>query len=149
MVEMSGCFRVIIMTIMRPDTCDTSDTQPPAAPSQQRSSECNTLWWWGELWVHGFAQQMWPHIFAPLNTHAHPIWQIRQWHKKKPHRWCLNKDFISKETKLCAECVATSKFSKWKTMYILLMKIKLKWGWQMHWWFFFFLHFLKVYSFYF
>lgn len=143
MVKIRGCFRAIMVTVMRPDTCDTSATQPPAAPSQQRSSEHNTLWWWGELWVCSFAQQVWPHIFAPLNTHAHPIWQIRQWHKKT-HRRCLNKDFISKETKLRAECVAASKFSEWKTMYILLMKNKLRQGWQMRWLFFW--HFKNVCS---
>lgn len=66
------------------------------------------------------------HLCTPKHTRSsNPTDQTMA---QKTHRWCLNKDFISKETKLCAECAATSKFSKWKTMYVLLMKNKSKQG---------------------
>lgn len=36
-------FGVIIMIVIRPDTCATSNTQPPTVPLQQKSSQDNTF----------------------------------------------------------------------------------------------------------
>lgn len=36
-------FGVIIMIVIRPDTCATSNTQPPTVPLQQKSSQHNTF----------------------------------------------------------------------------------------------------------
>lgn len=45
-IKWSKCeviFGVIIMIVIRPDTCATSNTQPPTVPLQQKSSQHNTF----------------------------------------------------------------------------------------------------------